>query len=178
MKYRALLITLLATGTLLFAGVLPQSSSRADHGTEAETALPGTWAINFIAPVSPKGNNFGQPHRHRFTFSNTDGQKTVFAREVENLRVPGAWRGTGEDFSATFEFTCPDGVTCGTIVMRGRIDSETRLSGRIFIIWDEPDETTPTGLDTVAGTFTGERCSGNNSNSVRPQHDTGGCDGQ
>jgi hypothetical protein len=55
--------------------------------------------------------------------------------------------------------------------MRGTLESDTRMSGRVVIFWDEADEATPTGFDTVTGTFTGEKCTG-----VRTNHDTGGCE--
>lgn len=170
MKRRPLWIALVVTALFVAAG------SRADDGQDHDAAheLLGTWAINLIAPVSPKGNNFGQPHRHQFVFSDQDGQRLVVAKEVFDIRVPGAWRPSGNSFSATFEFTCPDGVTCGTIIMRGTIDSATRMSGKAAIFWDTRDETTPTGLDTVTGTFTGVRCGGRSG--ISPAHDTGGCD--
>jgi hypothetical protein len=133
--------------------------------------LRGTWAINFVVGPSPKGNVFGQPHRHKFEFRDEDGQRTVTAKEVLDIIVPGSWRASGDEFSATFEFTCPEDVTCGTITMRGQVNSDTQMSGRVAIFWDERDSTTPTGFDTVTGTFTGVKCGG-----IRTAHDTGGCE--
>lgn len=182
MYKRQFLIALLAAAAFVSASAFSSHHTRADDGQEhaeglnAAEALLGVWAINFVAPeISPKGNRFDQPHRHRFTFSDINGQRTTVAREIQNLRVPGVWRPVGEEFSATFEFTCGTGVTCGTIVLRGKLDSETRLSGRLVIFWDSPDDRTPTGLDTVRGTFTGEKCGGNSSG-IRLNHDTGGCE--
>ena len=167
MNRRPLLIALLVAALFVPAG------GRADDGADHDETheLKGVWAIDFKVPVSPKGNDFGQPHRHPFQFSDKDGQRIVVAREVFDIRVPGAWRSSGNSFSATFEFTCPEGITCGTIILRGTLDSATRMSGRVAIFWDTRDEATQTGLDTVTGTFTGERCGG-----IRPAHDTGGCD--
>ena len=168
MNKRLISIALLIAITFIGASAL---SGTRDGVIDARKALLGVWAINFIAPVSPKGNDFGQPHRHKLEFRDDDGQRTVVAREILELRVPGAWRTSGDQFSATFEFTCPEGVTCGTITLRGRIDSDTRMSGRLAIIWDSPDNTTSSGYDTVIGTFTGEKCSG-----LIRAHDTGGCE--
>ncbi|HYP27047.1 MAG TPA: hypothetical protein VE262_10050 [Blastocatellia bacterium] len=181
---RQLLIVLLAAAAFISASAFSSGQARADEGQgqdeglDAAELLKGVWAINFVAPeISPKGNRFEQPHRHRFTFSDINGQRTTVAREVQNLRVPGVWRPSGEEFSATFEFTCGAGVTCGSIVLRGKLDSETRMSGRLIIFWDSPDSSTPTGLDTVRGTFTGEKCGSGNTSGIRILHDTGGCEG-
>jgi hypothetical protein len=168
---RQLLISIMAVTSFIGLSTLRQAQARDGAHDAADNLLEGTWAINFIVPVSPKGNDFGQPHRHKFDFQDDNGQRTVIAHEIENLRVPGAWRISGDSFSAGFEFTCPEGVTCGTVTMRGRLDSAEKLSGRIVVIWDSPDDSTPTGYDTVTGTFTGERCGG-----VHTQHDTGGCE--
>ncbi len=165
--FTLILSTLLLCGAGIAGGARPLH----DHEHLAEQALPGVWAINFIVPVSPKGNDLGQPHRHPFTFKDDNGQRTAQAMEVLEIRVPGAWRPSGEEFSATFELTCPTGLTCGTITMRGNLESETQMRGRVVIFWDEEDETTETGFDTVTGTFTGEKCTG-----VRTNHDTGGCE--
>lgn len=173
MRKRSFFLALVAAVLFVGSSALPAASptASADHDEDLSKALLGVWAINFVVPVSPKGNNFGQPHRHKFEFREEDGQRTVSAKEILDIRVPGAWRAGVEQFSATFEFTCPDGVICGTITMRGGLDSENRMSGRVVIFWDEEDSTTQTGYDTVTGRFTGERCSG-----VRALHDTGGCD--
>jgi hypothetical protein len=146
--------------------------SHADETINARSELRGVWGINFIVPVSPKGNDFGQPHRHKFEFHDEDDKRTVIAREIENIRVPGVWRASGDSFSATFEFSCVGGVSCGTVMMRGNLDSEKRMSGRVIVIWETGDTTTPTGYDTGTGTFTGEKCSGG----FQALHDTGGCD--
>jgi hypothetical protein len=182
MHKRQLAIALLAVAAFVSASALSSRPTLADDGQDhaevldASEALKGVWAINFVAPeVSPKGNVFDQPHRHRFTFSEINGQRTTVAREVQNIRVPGVWRPSGQEFSASFEFTCGAGVTCGTIVLRGKLDSETRMSGRLIIFWDSPDDRNPTGLDTVRGTFSGEKCDSNTSG-IRLQHDTGGCE--
>jgi hypothetical protein len=172
MKHRPLLFSLLVVALLVAAGATPEASPRAHDEQDFDSALLGTWAIDFKVPVSPKGNDFGQPHRHQFKFSDGDDGHTVVAKEVFDVRVPGAWRAKGSEFSATFEFTCPEGVICGTVIMRGLIESDDRMTGRVIVFWDERDDTTPTGLDTVTGTFTGEKCSGR----ISPSHDTGGCD--
>lgn len=152
-------------------GAMSDLRSRADETINARDALRGVWGINFIVPISPKGNDFGQPHRHKFEFHDEDNRRTVLAREIENIRVPGVWRTSGDSFSATFEFACVEGVSCGTVLMRGTIDSEKKMSGRVIVIWESTDATTHTGYDTVTGTFTGDKCSGD----FRAQHDTGGC---
>ena len=175
MRNQRLLIVFLATAILVGASSLSIARAQ-DPLPDAATHLIGTWAINFVAPeVSPKGNRFDQPHRHRFTFSDTDGQRITLAREVFELRVPGAWRASGHEFSATFEFVCDPGLTCGSIVMRGRLEDEHNMNGRIIIIYDSPDSSTPTGRDTVAGTFRGEKCN-SRTGGITPQHDTGGCE--
>jgi hypothetical protein len=166
---------ILATIVLCGAGAVHGARPLHDGEHLALDLLPGVWAINFLVPVSPKGNDLGQPHRHPFTFKNENGQRTVQAMEVLDIRVPGAWRATGEEFSASFELTCPTGLTCGTIVLRGNLESDTSMRGRVAIFWDEADETTETGLDTVTGTFTGEKCTGARGN-FDAQHDTGGCE--
>jgi hypothetical protein len=153
-------------------GVLSDLHSRADGEINARETLHGVWGINFIVPVSPKGNDFGQPHRHKFEFHDEDNRQTVLAREIENIRIPGVWRASGDSFSAAFEFSCAEGVSCGTVLMRGNLDSEKKLSGRVIVIWESDDKTTPTGYDTVTGTFTGEKCS----SGFKVQHDTGGCE--
>jgi hypothetical protein len=171
MKHRPQLISLLVAALFIAAGAMPEANPRADDGQEFDPALLGTWAIDFKVPVSPKGNDFGQPHRHQFKFSDDEDGRTVVAKEVFDVLVPGAWRAQGSQFSATFEFTCPPDVICGTVIMRGTIESADRMSGRVIVFWDESDDTTPTGLDTVTGTFTGEKCG-----RIGPAHDTGGCD--
>jgi hypothetical protein len=153
-------------------GALSDLHSRADGTIDARSTLRGVWGINFIVPVSPKGNDFGQPHRHKFEFHDEDNRKTVLAREIQNIRIPGVWRASGDSFSAAFEFSCVGGVTCGTVLMRGNLDSEKKMSGRVIVIWESDDKTTATGYDTVTGTFTGDKCSGD----FRAQHDTGGCE--
>lgn len=181
MRNQRLLIAFLAAAILVGASSLTIASSltvaRAqDPLPDAKTELVGTWAINFVAPeVSPKGNRFDQPHRHRFTFSDDNGQRITLAREVFDLRVPGAWRASGHEFSATFEFICEPGLTCGSIIMRGRLEDERHMNGRIIIIYDSLDNSTPTGRDTVAGTFRGEKCNDRTSG-ITPMHDTGGCE--
>jgi hypothetical protein len=172
MRKRQVLTALFVAVIFTVFGALSDLHSRADGIIDARSALHGVWAINFIVPVSPKGNDFGQPHRHKFDFHDEDGRQTVLAREIENIRVPGVWRTSGDSFSAAFEFACVEGVTCGTVTMRGNLDSEKKLSGRIIVIWDSDDKTTPTGYDTVTGTFTGDKCS----SGFQAQHDTGGCE--
>ncbi|HEX5735767.1 MAG TPA: hypothetical protein VF131_23270 [Blastocatellia bacterium] len=175
MRNKRLLIAFLAAAMLIGASSLSRVRAQ-DPLPDAATHLPGTWAINFVAPeVSPKGNRFDQPHRHRFSFSDTDGQRITLAREVFELRVPGAWRTSGHEFSATFEFVCDPGLTCGSIIMRGRLEDEHNMNGRIIIIYDTLDSSTPTGRDTVAGTFRGEKCN-DRTGGITPQHDTGGCE--
>ena len=177
MSYKRFLIAFLAAAILVGASALRVARAQ-DPVPDAARDLPGTWAINFIAPeISPKGNRFDQPHRHRFTFSDEDGQRITVAREVLEIRVPGAWRPAGTDFSATFEFVCDAGVTCGSILMRGRLEDEHHMRGRIAIFYDTRDNSTPTGRDTVAGTFSGEKCNDKTSG-ISPAHDTGGCESQ
>lgn len=173
MRKRQILTALFVAIMFTAFGALADLHSRADGTIDAHGALQGVWAINFIVPVSPKGNDFGQPHRHKFDFHDEDGRRTVLAREIQNIRVPGVWRASGDSFSAAFEFACVEGVTCGTVTMRGTVDSEKRLSGRVIVTWDSGDATTATGYDTVTGTFTGEKCSGSG---FQAQHDTGGCE--
>jgi hypothetical protein len=181
MRNKRVLIAFLAAAILVGASSLTVAGSltvaRAqDPLPDAATALLGTWAINFVAPeVSPKGNRFDQPHRHRFTFSDDNGQRITLAREVFDLRVPGAWRASGHEFSATFEFVCEPGLTCGSIIMRGRLEDDHNMNGRIIIIYDSADNSTPTGKDTVAGTFRGEKCN-DKTTGITPMHDTGGCE--
>jgi hypothetical protein len=172
MLKRQTLTALFVATIFTFFGVMSDVHSRADGLVNAREALHGVWAINFIVPVSPKGNDFGQPHRHKFDFHDEDNRQTVVAREIQNIRIPGVWRASGDSFSAAFEFTCGQGVTCGTVMMRGQLDSDKKLSGRVIVIWDEEDNTTQTGLDTVTGTFTGEKCS----SGFSILHDTGGCE--
>ena len=169
---RRVLLVLLASCVLAGSGLLPRA--RADH--DALNSLRGkVWAINFIVPRSPKGNDFGQPHRHKFEFRQEGEKLSVRAREILGILVPGAWRASGNQFSAAFEFSCEPNAVCGTVLMRGTID-EDDMSGEVFVLWDERDETTPTGLDTSRGTFTGELCGNIGSSSVSPSHDTGGCE--
>ena len=95
MSNKRFLIAFLAVAILVGAGTLGVARAQ-EPGPDAARDLLGTWAINFVAPeISPKGNRFDQPHRHRFTFSDTDGQRITVAREVFELRVPGAWRPAG-----------------------------------------------------------------------------------
>lgn len=177
MLMRRFLLVALCAAILMIAS---STGGARSHAVEADhNPLLGTWAIDFNVAVSPKGNNFGQPHRHPFTFRDEEGRRIVTAKEIAEIRVPGAWRMTGSDFSATFEFTCPTGVICGTVTMRGTLESETRFRGRVVVIWDEEDETTETGYDTVNGTFTGEKCDKtirSKDKGFAPQHDTGGCE--
>jgi hypothetical protein len=169
---RSFFIALVAALALCGAG------ASADEGHD-ENPLLGVWVIDFKVEVSPKGNDFGQPHRHPFTFTHKDDQHIVTAKEVFDIRVPGVWRRSGNDFSAAFELTCSAGVICGSVTMRGTITAEDEMRGRVIVIWDEGDDSTPTGYDTVQGTFTGERCT-NARNSRRGDvgaaHDTGGCE--
>lgn len=149
MLKRQILTASLAALLLVGLSAMPGARSRADEGHDLSHMLVGTWAINFVGPeVSPKGNRFDQPHRHQFTFRDKDGERTVTAKEILDILVPGVWRVTGESFSAAYEFVCPDGVTCGTITMRGGFDSETRISGRYVIFWDTPDSQMSSGYDT------------------------------
>jgi hypothetical protein len=174
MRKNQLFISIFAVAMLIGTALGARPRAHDDH-----VALLGTWVIDFKVAVSPKGNDFGQPHRHPFTFRDDDGQHIVTAKEVFEIRVPGAWRMSGSDFSAAFEFTCPSGVICGTVTMRGSLESETRMRGRVIVIWDEADETTPTGYDTITGTFTGEKCDKtirSKQGDFGTQHDTGGCD--
>ncbi|HEX8088102.1 MAG TPA: hypothetical protein VF762_04575 [Blastocatellia bacterium] len=172
MRKRQILTALFVAIIFTLSGAVSGAHSLADEIVSARDALTGVWAINFIVSVSPKGNDFGQPHRHKFDFRDEDGQRTVVAREIENIRVPGVWRASGDTFSAGFEFSCGEGVTCGTVIMRGQLNSDDHLSGRVIVIWESGDEKTPTGYDTVNGTFTGEKCS----SGFGALHDTGGCE--
>ncbi|MFP5265517.1 MAG: hypothetical protein ACLGJB_26820 [Blastocatellia bacterium] len=172
MRKRQTLTALFVAIIFTLSGAASGAHPRAGEIVSAREALTGVWAINFIVSVSPKGNDFGQPHRHKFDFHDEDGQRTVVAREIANIRVPGVWRASGDTFSAGFEFSCGEGVTCGTVIMRGQLDSDKRLSGRVIVIWESDDSTTETGYDTVNGTFTGEKCSSDFS----ALHDTGGCE--
>lgn len=173
MKKRSVYFAALAALLFLASAVAPDAQSRAQESEVAIRRLTGTWAINFNVRVSPKGNDFNLPHRHKFDFTVDDGEQVVVAREILNIKVPGSWRVSEatQEFSAAFELTCGEGATCGSVLMRGGFDSDDHMSGRAIIFWDTRDSDTPTGYDTVAGTFTGEKC-GN----VRLAHDTGGCD--
>ncbi|HVG21812.1 MAG TPA: hypothetical protein VNI02_22445 [Blastocatellia bacterium] len=172
MRKRQILTSLFVAIIFTFSGAMSGAHPRAGQAVRASDALRGVWAINFIVAVSPKGNDFGQPHRHKFDFHDEAGQRTVVAREIENIRIPGVWRTSGDSFSASFEFTCGEGVTCGTVVMRGQLDSDKEMSGRVVVIWDAGDDTTETGYDTVNGTFTGQKCG----SGFGALHDTGGCE--
>jgi hypothetical protein len=173
MQKRPVYFAALAALLFLALSAAPNRRSLAYQDEAAVRRMLGTWAINFVVRVSPKGNDFNLPHRHKFDFVLDDGEQTVTAREILNIRVPGSWRlsEVGDEFSATFELTCAEGVTCGTVLMRGGFESDDHMSGRAIIFWDTLDTTTPTGYDTVAGTFTGEKCG-----QIRAAHDTGGCD--
>jgi hypothetical protein len=178
MRMRSFFIAFVAALVTAGASALTGATPRADEGHDDSTLL-GTWVINFIVPVSPKGNDFGQPHRHPFTFIEEDGERVVTAKEVFDIRVPGVWRLSGNEFSAAFEFTCPEGTICGSVTMRGTITGEKEMRGRVIVIWDEDDSATPTGYDTVTGTFTGEKCdrtARSIGGDVSAQHDTGGCE--
>src|ERR1051325_1709298 len=134
MRKRQVLTALFVAIIFTAFGALSDLHSRADGTIDARSTLHGIWGINFIVPVSPKGNDFGQPHRHKFEFHDEDGWQTVLAREIQNIRIPGVWRTTGDTFSAAFEFSCAEGVSCGTVLMRGTLDSEKKLSGRVIVI--------------------------------------------
>jgi hypothetical protein len=151
---------------IIFAGLSVLQGARA----ESRRTLVGKWVIDFKVPVSPKGNDFHDPHRHNFYFQEESGQCTVVVHEQLDVLDPGAWRQSGDDFSAAFELYCgTEKIDCATVLMRGHLDSRKEVSGLTVVIWDTRDETTPTGYDTATGPFTGFRC-------VQTTHDTGGCD--
>lgn len=143
------------------------TSFRPRASADAPLTMKGMWNIDFIVPDSPKGNRFGIPHRHDFDFREENGVCRVYSLDDFDVRVPGTWRVSGDQFSATFELYCIN-ATCGTILMRGAFDSRTQISGQAIIFWDSPDNTTPTGYDTVSGTFTGKLC-------ISLAHDKEGC---
>lgn len=164
MQRRQLLIVLLTM--IIFVALSALQGARAD----LRRTVVGKWVIDFKVPISRKGNDFHEVHRHNFYFLEESGQRMVVAYEQWGVLDPGAWRQSGDDFSAAFELYCgTERIDCATVLMRGHLDSRKELSGLTVVIWDTPDETTPTGYDTSTGPFTGIRC-------VQTTHDTGGCD--
>ncbi len=69
--------------------------------------------------------------------------------------VQGVWRQSGKTFSLTFELSCNDGEPCATVILRGKMRSNTRMNGQAILILDARDRENVAGYETVNGTFEG-----------------------
>jgi len=152
-----------AAVALLFAAgaLVPPGASM-----QTERTLVGEWRTTW-APInnelfSRKGNTIGFPDRDMF-FEQQGELRTGFVNREDagpDVKPLGVWRINGNRLSATFQLWCPDTTQpCGSIVMRGEFLNGDRVRGTATVFFDEPDDKRPTGYDTLAMTFRGERLS-------------------
>lgn len=121
-----------------------------------------TWVITADAPDAPSGYSFGvrtftiKARKHTEPPSPLSVKKLTATMD-DGTTVQGVWRQDGKNFSLTFELPCDGVSTCATIVLRGRMASNTEMSGRVILVTDVRDRENAAGFETVNGTFTGFR---------------------
>lgn len=124
--------------------------------------IRGDWIVAITAPDSPTGNQFGTRTFKltigKYPSESTSGPfKLLSATSGNGVMVQGVWREFGRTYSLTFELACEEGEACGSVILRGRMRSETEMSGFAVVVWDSQDRSNPTGFETVNGTFQGVR---------------------
>ncbi len=121
-----------------------------------------TWVITVTAPDAPSGFSFGvqtftiKARKHNEPPSPLSVKKLT-ATTDDGKSVQGVWRQEGKNFSLTFELLCDAGAPCASIILRGRMASNTEMSGRMILVTDVRDRENSAGFETVNGTFTGFR---------------------
>jgi hypothetical protein len=163
MPKRSIFTAIFAMMMLAVVGTL--STQKA--ATQSDPTLAGGWIVH-STPINGRvasrlGNTLGFPERD-MTFQEDGGIRTGFVAREDvgtNIKPLGVWRIDGSKFSATFQLWCPnsDGP-CGSIVMRGEFINDNRIKGVMTAFFDVSDESHPTGYDTWAFNFTGDRVSG------------------
>jgi hypothetical protein len=161
--------TLRLLACLLFC-VAPALVGTRTAATQSERTLSGEWIVE-SSPIngsmrSPKGTTLGFPERDMIFNQQGDLRTGAVLREDvgQNVKPLGVWRVMGDQFSATFQLWCPDpDGPCGSIVMRGQFVRDDKISGTMTALFDQPDDTTPTGYDTWTFSFVGNRVAGSGS---------------
>lgn len=122
----------------------------------------GEWIVAITAPDSPTGNHFGtrtfKLSIGRYPSESTSGPfKLLSATSGAGVMAQGVWRNFGRTYSLTFELACEEGEACGSVILRGKMRSETEISGDAVVVWDTQDRSNVVGFETVNGTFQGVR---------------------
>ncbi len=124
--------------------------------------IRGEWLVAITAPDSPTGNRFGtrtfKLSIGKYPSESTSGPfKLLSAASDDGVVAQGVWRNFGRSYSLTFEMQCEEGAVCGTVTLRGKLRSETEMSGPAIVVWDTQDRSNVAGFETVNGTYTGIR---------------------
>jgi hypothetical protein len=152
-KRRFILRAVVALALLVAsAGEVPTAS--------AKKIFKGEWVITITVPDSPTGNRFGTQTftilARKFDFPPSPlPLNKLTATAQGGTAVQGVWRQVGKNFSLTFEMPCESGVSCGTVILRGRIKPKDFTQGTAFVIWDTRDDENVARYETVNGTFQG-----------------------
>lgn len=124
-----------------------------------ERNLTGRWHVKFTFVAREEKNLIfdSQPNgagTFRLLDTTPDSKPETFTR-------PAAWALTTNDrasFSAEVEL--PIGTCCrevGTLIFKGKFDSNTSLSGKVIFVASTIDEENPIGFRSLIGTFTAAR---------------------
>jgi len=157
---RIIALSVIVFGLTAAFGFLPRAR------TQSERTLAGEWLVT-SSPIngevaSPRGNTLGFPGRDMLFQQVGDLRTGVVLREDvgHDISPLGVWRVNGDRFSATFQLWCPDSNgPCGSIVMRGEFVRDDRIRGTMAAFFDVEDPNQPTGFDTWAFSFRGDRVS-------------------
>jgi hypothetical protein len=151
------------TYRLILAALATLSFGLAPEVADAKGKLfKKTWVITVTAPDAISGYSFGvrtftiKARKHTEPPSPLSVKK-LSATTDDGTVVQGVWRQEGKKFSLTFEMPCDEGEPCATIVLRGKMTSNTEMSGQTILIMDVRDRDNAAGFDTVNGSFHGFR---------------------
>jgi hypothetical protein len=151
------------TCRFILAALVALSFGLASEVADAKGKLfKKTWVITVTAPDALSGYSFGvrtftiKARKHTEPPSPLSVKKLT-ATTDDGTTVQGVWRQQGKNFSLTFEMPCNESEPCATIVLRGRMTSNTEMSGQTILIMDVRDRDNAAGFDTVNGSFHGFR---------------------
>jgi len=121
--------------------------------------LVGRWNVKFtFAGREAKNLVFEAQPRGSGSFLLLD---TAEDSKPEPFTHPAAWAQTTNDrFSFSAEVELPIGTCCrevGTLIFKGKFDSNTAVSGKVIFVASTTDEENPIGFRSLIGTFTATR---------------------
>lgn len=136
----------------------------APPAADAKKLWKNSWVVTITAPDSITGNHFGTQTYTIVARKFDEPPSPLPMRKLtattqsatgQPISVQGVWRQTGKKFSLTFEMPCEPGVTCGTVILRGKFNSKTTMTGKAYVAWDTRDNENIARYETVNGSFEG-----------------------